>query len=240
MKGRLRIRLRVLEVYAAITSCAFIVLATAAFRQTSAPQRFDEITVQRINVVDASGTLRLVISNKDRMHPGVIDGKTINRPRPVAGLLFFNDEGDEVGGLTFSGREQDGVRRANSGVMFDQLKQDQTVGIEYNEANGQRSAGLSVWDRPDTRLSALIDQLNEANAIADPAMRDARLQTIRAAAPRAPRRVFVGKSTDKSAGVTLTDAQGKTRLTMKVTADGEPVLEFLDADGKVVQRLPSR
>jgi hypothetical protein len=55
--------------------------------------------------VDANGTLRMVIANKDRMHPGVLDGKMINRPRPVAGMIFFNDERDEVGGLTYTGQD---------------------------------------------------------------------------------------------------------------------------------------
>src|SRR4029078_12885585 len=131
------------------------VLSTAQFRQ-AAPQKFDEITVQRMNVVDADGTLRLVISNKDRMHPGQMDAKIIDRPRPVAGLLFFNEEGDEVGGLTFTGREVNGVRRADAGLMFDQFKQDQTIGFSYSEGNGRRSAGVQVWDSSDTRLSELI------------------------------------------------------------------------------------
>jgi len=98
--------------------------------------------VGRINVVDANGALRMVISNKDRMHPGMMDGKMIDRPRPVAGLLFFNEEGDEVGGLSYTGREVNGRGRANSGLMFDQFKQDQTVGITYSETDGRRTAGL--------------------------------------------------------------------------------------------------
>ena len=55
---------------------------------------------------------------------------TIQSILPVAGMLFFNDEGDEVGGLTYTGRATDTTRRANAGIMFDQLNQDQTVGIE--------------------------------------------------------------------------------------------------------------
>ena len=44
-----------------------------------------EITVERINVVDANGTLRLVISDRDRMHPGVVSGKTLDRQRRPKG-----------------------------------------------------------------------------------------------------------------------------------------------------------
>ena len=38
----------------------------------------------------------------------------------------------------------------------------------------------------------------------------------------------------------LADAAGKPRLNLRVDAAGEASIEFLDADGKVVQRLPSR
>src|SRR3954469_5470717 len=117
MRQSVRRQLRILRIYAVVNSVVLAVLATAAFRQPS-PQKFDQLTAQRIDIVDADGTLRMVISNKDRMHPGVIDGKTIDRPRPVAGMLFFNDEGDEVGGLTYTGRESNGTRRADAGLMF--------------------------------------------------------------------------------------------------------------------------
>lgn len=239
MAHTLRRQLRLLQIWAAVSGLGFVVLAAAAFTQPSAPTRIDELTVQRLNVVDANGTLRLVIANKDRMHPGVMDGVTITRPRPVAGLLFFNDEGDEVGGLTYTGQAPDGQRRANAGLMFDQFKQDQTVGISYSENNGQRSAGLQVWDRSDRPLSDLIRALNNANALTDPAARDKAVQAARADAPPGPRRVFVGKNPDKSATVSLADATGKPRLTMRVEADGAASIEFLDADGKVVQRMPA-
>ena len=99
-------------------------------------------------MVDADGTLRMVISNKDRMHPGQMDGKLIDRARPVAGLLFFNEEGDEVGGLTFTGRELNGVRQADAGIMCDQYKQDQTIGFSYAEGNGRRNAGFQCGTAP--------------------------------------------------------------------------------------------
>jgi hypothetical protein len=237
MRITVRRQLHWLRVYAALNTIVIAVLGGAAFRQT-APQKFEEITVQRMNVVDANGTLRLVVSNKDRMHPGQMDGKVIDRPRPVAGLLFFNEDGDEVGGLTFTGREVNGAPQANAGLMFDQFKQDQTIGFSYSENNGRRSAGLQVWDRSDSRLSELIDKLNAANRIEDRAERDKAIAAIRAAAPAGPRRVFVGKNTDRAATVTLADANGKPRLTMTVDATGNPRIEFLDENGKVTARLP--
>ena len=67
-------------------------------------QRFDEIDVHRLNVREPDGTLRMVISNHTRL-PGVIVRGKENPPadRPYAGMLFYNDEGTENGGLVFGG-----------------------------------------------------------------------------------------------------------------------------------------
>ena len=241
MRHSLRRQFLLLRAYAISSSLILIVLAAAAFRQGAAQKSMGEITVERLNVVDANGTLRMVLAGKDRMHPGVMDGVTIDRPRPVAGMLFFNDEGDEVGGLTYTGTVANGVGRANAGLMFDQLKQDQTVGISYNESNGQRSAGFQVWDRSDTvRLSELIAKLNALNKIPDRAERDKAYADIRSTAPAGPRRIFVGKASDKSATIVLADAAGKPRLTLTVDATGNPRIEFLDDAGNVIARIPEK
>src|SRR3989441_12910477 len=121
MQRRLRRELRLLQAYAILSLLALVFIAGAAFMRAGAPEKFDEITVQRLNVVDANGTLRLVLAGKDRMHPGVIDGKTIDRRRPVAGLIFFNDEGDEVGGLAVRGGGREGDRRARARTPFGQM-----------------------------------------------------------------------------------------------------------------------
>lgn len=237
MRRSLRRQFLFLRAYAVLSSLVLAVLCTAAFTQST--QKFGHVSVERLDVVDANGTLRMVISNKDRMHPGVIDGVTIDRPRPVAGMLFFNESGDEVGGLTYTGVETNGARRANAGLMFDQFKQDQTIGISYSESNGRRSAGFQVWDRAETSLGDLVRQLNAANKLTG-AEREKAIAAARAAAPAGPRRVFVGKTTGKAATVSLADANGKPRLNLVVDAAGDARIEFLDADGKVVAKLPGR
>ncbi|OLC40299.1 MAG: hypothetical protein AUH43_26615 [Acidobacteria bacterium 13_1_40CM_65_14] len=229
-----------LRAYAIVTTLVIVVLATAAFQPSQKSQNLGEITVERINVVDKDGTLRMVISNKDRMHPGVIDGKVIDRPRPVAGFLFFNDEGDEVGGLTYTGRVKDGARNASSGLNLDQLKQDQTIGFGYSESNGRKTAAFQVWDPPDANLGELIDKLNAANQIQDAARRAAAVQAARDGFPPRPRRVLVGKTADRAATVSLSDASGKPRLNLTVDADGNPRIESLDENGKVIQRWPAQ
>ena len=241
MRQSFRRQILFLRAYAITSSLLLVVVAATAFRQAGPAKSAGEITVERINIVDANGTLRMVLAGKDRMHPGVMDGITIDRPRPVAGMLFFNDEGDEVGGLTYTGTMAGGRGRANAGIMFDQLKQDQTIGISYQESNGQRSAGLQVWDRSDTvRLSVLIAKLNAANKLPAGAERDQAVAAIRSTAPPGPRRVFVGKTADKAATMVLSDGDGRARLRLAVDAAGNPRIEFLDESGRIVARIPDK
>jgi hypothetical protein len=238
MHRRLRRRLRLLEGYVAMSSLALIVLAGSAFRQAPrAATNLGEITVERINVVDGNRTLRLIITNKDRFPLATsIDGRTVPRQaEPSAGLLFFNDEGIEDGGLTFMGRRRGSTVRADARLMFDQYQQDQTVGITYGEDDGLRTAGLAVWDRSDTTLSALAGQIETARALPTEAARTAALEKI--AATAGGRRVFVGKQHDRAAVVSLSDGTGKARLNLSVAADGGAAIEFLDKTGKVVRRI---
>src|SRR5437588_11144496 len=83
---------------------AFTLAGSTAARGQDKGQQFDEIDVHRINVREPDGTLRMVISNHARL-PGVIIRGKENPPvdRPYAGMLFYNDEGTENGGLVFGG-----------------------------------------------------------------------------------------------------------------------------------------
>jgi hypothetical protein len=75
----------------------------------------EELDVQRINLREPDGTLRLVISNKSKA-PGIfIKGKEYPHPdRKTAGMIFFNDEGTENGGLIFGGETSpDGIKHSS-------------------------------------------------------------------------------------------------------------------------------
>lgn len=64
------------------------------------------------------------------------------------GMIFFNDEGTENGGLTFTGgRDAQGRYRASSSWSFDQFDQDQILTLQYIDNNGQRRTGFTVADR---------------------------------------------------------------------------------------------
>lgn len=229
---------RLLKAYAFVVTLLLGVLAFAGFSQTNQKNKFTEIDVERINIVEKDGKLKMVISNGERQHPGVIDGRTLSRTRPP-GMLFFNDKGDECGGLSFNGDQKDDKASAGALLAFDRFRQDQTVAIQYGENNGQYSAGLRVWDRPDTSLGEVVDKLQAIQKMTDGPEKTQAMQKLReTSGAGAAQRVFVGKTRDKASAVTLSDPQGRTRAQLIVDAQGAARLEFLDEKGAVVQSFP--
>jgi hypothetical protein len=57
-------RPRFLAFYSAFLTLALVAVAAAGFAQQNSRQKFGEIDVERINVVEPDGTVRIVISNK--------------------------------------------------------------------------------------------------------------------------------------------------------------------------------
>ena len=202
---------------------------------------FDEISVKRINIVEPNGKYRLVLANSERFPGLFMEGKEYkHHSRDGGGMLFFNDEGDEVGGLTFGSKTVGDDRRASGSLMFDQYKQDQTVGIQYSEANGNRTAGLRIWDRPDWSIKPLMEMSAQAAAAPDEAGKNRIREEMRAYAMAnggaGAERFFAGKALEDTI-VRLADKSGRPRLLLKVDAKGEPSIEFLDDMGKVVKRI---
>lgn len=230
---------RVLKAYAFVVTTLLGLLAFAGFNQANQKTKFTEIDVERINIVEKDGKLKMVISNGERQHPGVIDGRTLSRTRPP-GMLFFNDKGDECGGLSFNGNEKDGNASAGALLAFDRFRQDQTVAIQYGESNGQYSAGLRVWDRPAASLGEVVDKLQLIQKMADGPEKTQAMQKLReTSGAGVAQRVFIGNTRDKSAALTLSDPQGRPRAQLIVDAQGGARLEFLDENGVVIQSIPA-
>jgi hypothetical protein len=231
------------KAYAVFVTLLLGVFMVAGFRQSNQKTKFTEIDVERINVVEKDGKLKMTISNSERQHPGVIDGKTISRtePRPP-GIIFFNEKGDECGGLAFYGNQKDGAVNAGALLAFDRFRQDQTVGISYSEDNRESDAALLVWDRPETSLGEVIDKLQAIEKIPDGPAKIQAMQKVREMPggwESGPQRVFLGRTRGKAAALTLSDPRGRPRLQLMVDAQGAAKLEFLDEKGNVVQRLPA-
>ena len=250
MHHRLQRELRLLRAHALLTTPLLVVLALAAFQQSGPQQaaqqktRFTEIDVERINIVEPDGKLRMVLSNRPRSIGPIYKEKPFGYPgggRP--GIIFFNDEGSENGGLSFSGRRSpDGAYRAGAQIAFDQYDQDQVLFLSYSDNNGRRRMGLNVVDRADVNIYEWVLRRDSINKLPDGPQKTAALAKLREpvnGVPLQAQRVYVGRDTSKSAVVNLSDRLGRTRLRLLVDSLGTAKIEFLDDSGRVVQRIPS-
>jgi hypothetical protein len=230
---------RFLKIYAvAITALCVIFLLTAFTVGKNA--KFDEIDVKRINVRDDDGKLRMVISNKDRQHHGISDGKPIDRGkygRPTPGIIFFNDQGDEMGGLVVG---NNGGKGHFGSFTFDKVAGDQTMGFRHLEGDdGKYESGLTIWQQPNIPMTQLLAKLEPLNKITDRETAQKEYQKLADKGEVTTTRLFIGKRRDDdSTVIRMSDIKGKPRIVISVEKDGNPKLNFLDENGKVIYSLP--
>ncbi len=242
MNDRIRREFRMLKMYAALVTVVLGALSLAAFRHAAQPARFTEIDVERINVRERDGKLRMVISSRDRSTGPVYKGKHFGYPDGTrGGIVFFNDEETENGGLTFGGETANGRPGAYGHLSFDQYNQDQVITLEYKDQNGRRRMGLAIEDRADEDIYDFSARLDTINAMPDGPAKSAALERLtapRGGVPISAQRVYVGRDYGKAAVLNLSDRAGRPRLRLRVDSLGAASLEFVDENGRVTSRLP--
>jgi len=225
------IRRNLIYTWLAVISLAVGVIGWGRAAERSVPS-FVEIDVQRINVREPDGTLRMTISNSATAPGLIFKGTEHAYPnRRAAGILFFNDEGTENGGLLFGGSKRGQNVGSGGHLSFDQYEQDQVISLDQTEDHGRRRAGLTFFDRPSTSIPLeLVDKLNTPEGSDE-------FERLAKAGGFGYPRLFIGKTEDRDSTVILRDAKGLPRLKLTVTPVGVASIEFIDAAGRIVRRI---
>lgn len=235
--------LRLLRAYFGISASVLSLLALTGFRLIlRAPERFTEIDVERINLIEKDGTRRLIISNRERSPAVYTHGDTLGRARRRAGLIFYNDSATEVGGLVFGGwRESSGKVNQGLALTFDQYDQDQVIALQHIDEDGKRYQGLTVNDRPDPALVEILARQRHIDSMPPGPQQDsARAAWLawQGGVPYGARRLFVGRGRDRASVINLADPVGRTRLRLIVDSLGSAQIHFLDTTGHIQSMLP--
>lgn len=239
--------LRALKAYAALSTAVLIILVLAAFQVSPSGQQKQsivELDVQRINVIEPDGKLRMVLSNAARSQGPLYKGQPFfytGAERPRTGIIFFNDEGTETGGLIFGGKQLGDTGYTGLGhLSFDQYNQDQVFVIQYVDRNGKRRMGIQVNDRHNANIFNWGKTRDSLRALPDSPAKTEALRLLMAGErddPRVAERVYVGRDTLKQAVVNLSDKWGNPRLRLVVDSLGAARIEFLDQGGRVTQTI---
>lgn len=204
-----------------------------SFRRAAKNQQMDELTVKRINVTDENGKLRMVISNVHRQHPDIMNGKQIPPRERPAGMIFFNETGDECGGLIYNGTPED----AGLFLSVDQFRDDQVMQLQYaeNPQKQRRKYGLQIWDYPKAHTTGeRMQRFQALKQLSTKEERDKAYEQMQQDSLLIRDRLFIGKTYDKEVGLFIKDHDGRPRIRIYVDANNQPQIQLLDPDGRVI------
>lgn len=204
-------------------------------------EKFINMDVENLNIVDKNGTVRLSLFNSDNMPPLIFEGEDIlpghRQGSNKAGLMFFNAQGTECGGLIFGSEKNEETGEYSSGLSltFDQYNHDQLIQMSVIDDNGTQNYGISIFDRPNETIKDTFTKINKMSTMEDECEKSKLLRELKESNAR---RMFMGKSSDGEVSVKLSDSKGNERIRMVIDKNDVPKLEFLNEKGEVIYSLP--
>jgi hypothetical protein len=165
----------------------------------------ERLVVRRIDVVDENGVIRMVLAAPTP--PPIIDGIQYKRAFPVSGITIYDKAGSERGGY--------GVADIEGSAAV--LAQDHV---------NQDAIGWRVM--PDGSVTFVMNERQ-------PIVRAPALDNRVVPATEYVRRIKLGVAADGTPSIDLADKRDRPRLRLTVTEAGFGAIEFLDAQGKIVE-----
>ena len=250
MELRLIRQIRFLQVIVLVLLAITGALCINLFHPLLPTQTFKVIDVGRINILEKSGVIKAALSNSAGFNEGY---RATHGGVAFSGLMFYNEEGQETGGLVYRGKAIPGGQDADVTLTFDQFRQDQNVYLHHEEFKDAQDLriedGLSINSRPDwTQIKdeyALYAQLEQL-----PPDRREELQLKSLQAGKiATRRLFFGvqkgvkdKQPYDDTGVFIKNKWGRNAIKIYVDNNNKPHFEVYDPLGKMILyelKLPS-
>jgi hypothetical protein len=167
----------------------------------------ERLTARRIDIVDEAGVIRMTLGAPTP--EGIVDGIQYKRSFPAAGLVIYDKNGNERGGFAVGDIEGSAAVTAQDHINGDAI-------------------GWRVM--PDGSVSFAINE--RPPIIREPALGNAIVPGVESAT-----RIRMDVAADGAPSISLADKQDRPRVRIKVTQEGYGAIEFLDAEGKVVETL---
>jgi len=245
MKLKNEVKLLKISVIVCIGLTASILMSGATKSQIN---EFKSLNVQRLNIVEADGTVKMVITNTDYFPNGdeKINGRILNRDRKKrSGMLFFNEDGIEAGGFIYDGRKTERGHSAGMSLTFDQYNGDQVLQLlTTDKQRGDKRivrSGLAFNDRAMLEEQGKTDEIMlELKQIKDKAKKRERLQYYKdQGLIGGASRILLGKTGSRNNGLFLFAQDGTPRASFYIDKNDQVKLEVLNSTGDVVNTWPA-
>lgn len=239
-----------LRTFALTTTIGILTIGFMSFKKFG-NQKFSEIDVERINIVEKDGTVKMIITNVERFPNG--KDKINNRPtnenrKKRSGMLFFNEEGIECGGFIYDGQKNENGHSSGLSLTYDQYDGDQVMQLltqDYQKGDKRFvSSSLAFNDRPmkesQLKTSEIMRELDELGKKDQKAMQEKykayESQGLIGGVPR----IMLGKSRSQNNGLFLFDDKGMPKAMFYVDKDNNAKLDFFDDNGNVIASFPDK
>jgi len=151
-------------------------------------------------------------------------------------MLFINDEGTENGGLIQKGViGPDGKVSAGLSLTFDRFRQDQVVQLLHAENGGRAFSTLAINDEADGTQFDVMQRAERMKAIEalPPDQRQAAFEEMQRNNQLSRNRIRLGTTMDGGAALSLADPQGRPRMMLLVSSEGQPSIVMFDDKGEM-------
>jgi len=118
MEAKLLRQIRLLQICVALLLFSTTLLILNIFHPLLTKQRFKLVEAERINIREKTGILKAALSNSAGFNEFQRAGSGVS----FSGLMFYNEEGEEEGGLVYSGKAAPGGQNADVTLIMDQYR----------------------------------------------------------------------------------------------------------------------
>ncbi len=248
MKNTLK-ELVFLRTFAITTVLGILTFSLIAFKQTG-NKKFGTIDVERINIIERDGTVKMVITNVAEFPNGEdsINDRPVNAKRKKrAGMLFFNEDGIECGGLIYDGKENENGHSSGLSLTFDKYDGDQAMQLLHTDVKrkGRRRVRSSIRfnDLPENSTQANVAKANEElDKITDKKVwKETYDAYVKKGILGITKRIEVGNlGKGRPNGMFLYDDEGNMRAMFCIDSSNNVRLEMFDENGNKVNSWPTK
>ena len=237
MEKKLERKINFLIGYAFISTLFIGFLMLSGFGEKDKNGKFDELIVKKITVIGEDNLPRMVLSNENRQHSGRMNGKEWAKRERPSGIIFFNNQGDECGGLVYQTKEKDGKLISGMSFTMDNYKDDQVIQILNDEyyANGKAfiERGISINQFPlGTNIDDRNAKLEQLEKITDEKERKTKIREL-FKNQGSVKRLFLGRTKGNGSGLFLSGPDGAPKMMIYVDENGNPKFQTLNDKGEI-------
>ena len=219
--------------------------------QASTQDVLDELNVKRINILEDNGNYALVLANSNNLPGSIMEGKQNGMRNGVPGIIFYNNLGDEIGGLIFPARNLENSYDGGVQLSMDQIKQTgQAIALRHWRNGDFVRSNLEITDYSTEKFAGDLHKDPEIKTV---------LERLRKTQDESEQehiyykeylpmlgekgylahRIFLGSEgrEKRRAMLEIKDSHSRPRIRLMVDENDEPRIEILDENGEVAATL---